>query len=338
MNNKMKIIIPMAGIGKRMRPHTLTVPKPLIRIAGKPIVQRLIEEIVKVCQETVDEIDFVISDFGKDVENQLITIAKNVGAKGKIYYQNEPLGTAHAILCAEKSLYGKTIIAFADTLFKTNFTLDQSKEAIIWTSKVKDPSAFGVVKIDSNNIITDFIEKPLQPVDTNLAIIGIYYFKKGEYLKDELKYLIAHKIQKNGEYQITDALQNMMEKGTSFYTNSIEEWLDCGNKDATVHANKRILEFNKNENLVSLSAKIHNSIIIKPCFIGDNVYIKNSIIGPYVSVGENSCIEKSVINNSIIQMETKVSFVNIENSMIGNHVELTGKQNDVSIGDYTILK
>ena len=140
----MKIIIPMAGMGKRMRPHTLTIPKPLIPVAGKPIVQRLAEDIVKISQEKIDEIAFIIGDFGIEVENTLIKIAESLGAKGKIYYQNEPLGTAHAILCAKESLQGKITVAFADTLFRADFILDETQDGIIWVHEVDDPSAFEI--------------------------------------------------------------------------------------------------------------------------------------------------------------------------------------------------
>lgn len=332
----MKIIIPMAGMGKRMRPHTLTIPKPLISIAGKPIVQRLVEDISAVCEEKVEEIAFVIGDFGKEAEEKLLTIASNVGAKGSIYYQESPLGTAHAVLCAKEALNGKVIVAFADTLFKADFKLDDSRDGIIWVHKVKDPSAFGVVKIDKQEIITDFIEKPNTFV-SDLAIIGIYYFKDGAYLQKELQYLIDNNLQKNGEFQLTDALENMKKKNTRFYTGKVIEWLDCGNKNATVYTNQRILEYHKKENLTDSSAIIENAIIIQPCFIGKNVKIKNSIIGPHVSIGDYSTIDYSVITNSIIQTNTKIACVNIDNSMIGNNVEYFGGKKEVSIGDFTVI-
>jgi glucose-1-phosphate thymidylyltransferase len=332
----MKIIIPMAGIGKRMRPHTLTIPKPLIRIAGKPIVQRLVEDIAGVCRDKIEEIAFIIGDFGKETEEMLLKIASGIGAKGKIFYQDSPLGTAHAILCAKESLKGKVIVAFADTLFKADFKLDESQDGIIWVHKVKDPSSFGVVKTDKKNVITDFIEKPKKHI-SDLAIIGIYYFRDGLYLKNELQYLVDKNIQKNGEYQLTDALQNMKKKGTVFHTGKVIEWLDCGNKDATVFTNQRILEFHKKEKLTNKTAVIENSIIIQPCYLGANAKITNSIIGPYVSVGEDTIIDYSVITNSIIQSNTKISCVNIDNSIIGNYVEYYGGKKEVSIGDYTVL-
>src|SRR6476620_2300483 len=144
----MKIIVPMAGMGKRMRPHTLTVPKPLVPIAGKPIVQRLVEDIAKVCGEPVEEVAFIIGRFGSEVEKSLVKIAESVGAKGTIHYQDEPLGTAHAILCAQSALSGPVVVAFADTLFKADFTLDSSVPGTIWVQRVDDPKPFGVVKLN----------------------------------------------------------------------------------------------------------------------------------------------------------------------------------------------
>jgi len=179
----MKIIIPMAGKGKRMRPHTLTVPKPLINVAGKPIVQRLVEDITKVCGEKVDEIAFIIGpDFGKEVEENLIKIAQSQGAKGTICYQEKALGTAHAIMCAKESISGKTVVAFADTLFKADFVMDTNQEGVIWVQGIEDPRQFGVVKVNEAGVITDFVEKP-ETFVSNLAIIGIYYFKDGDNLK-----------------------------------------------------------------------------------------------------------------------------------------------------------
>ena len=324
----------MAGMGKRMRPHTLTNPKPLIPIAGKPIVQRLVEEISKVSEEKIDEIAFIIGDFGKEIEERLIGIAEDLGAKGSIYYQNEALGTAHAIYCAEASLSDKVVVAFADTLFKADFNIKTETEASIWVQKIKDPSAFGVVKIDDNNLITDFIEKPKNFV-SDLAIIGIYYFRDGGNLRAELKHLIDNKIMVNGEYQLTDVLENMKNKGVKFQPDIIKEWMDCGNKNATVHTNQRILEYHKDDKLISDSAIVENSIIIPPCFIGENAHIKNSIIGPHVSIGKGTKVEKAIVSNSIIQQHAELKEITITNSMIGNHTYVKDVTVEVSVGDYT---
>ncbi|KAA9325539.1 NTP transferase domain-containing protein [Hymenobacter busanensis] len=335
----MKIIVPMAGMGKRMRPHTLTVPKPLIPIAGKPIVQRLVEDIAKVVGQQVEEVAFIVGRFGAEVEQSLIKIAESVGAKGTIVYQDEPLGTAHAILCAKDSLSGPLVVAFADTLFKADFTLDTSADGTIWVQRVEDPRPFGVVKLDEQGRITELIEKPQEFV-SDLAIIGIYYFKDGEYLKRELQYLLDNDIKDKGEYQLTNALENMKNQGAVFIPGPVTEWLDCGNKDATVFTNQRYLEYLKEagEDTVSKTATLQNTVIIQPVYIGENVVLENSIIGPHVSVGDGSVVRHSVVVNSILQKSATVQNANIQNSMVGSHASLTGTPADLSVGDYNALK
>jgi glucose-1-phosphate thymidylyltransferase len=335
----MKIIIPMAGMGKRMRPHTLTVPKPLVPIAGKPIVQRLVEDITKVCNEKVEEIAFIIGpSFGAEVEKMLTGIAGDLGAKGSIWYQEEALGTAHAILCAAPVLEGNVVVAFADTLFKADFKMDTAREGIIWVQKIEDPRAFGVVKLDHSGNITDFIEKP-QTFVSDLAIIGIYYFKDGAYLRSELQYLLDNEIRDKGEYQLTNALENMKTKGTKFAPGKVTEWLDCGNKDATVYTNQRYLEFISNsKELKGDGVMLENTTVIEPCYIGNGAHIVNSVIGPHVSVGAGTRIESSVISNSIIQTHSKIKDTRITNSMVGNYAEIHGKPLDLSVGDYNIIK
>jgi glucose-1-phosphate thymidylyltransferase len=330
----MKIIIPMAGMGKRMRPHTLTVPKPLIPIAGKPMVQHIVEDIAGICPDKITEVAYVISRvFGKEAENNLVAVANKLGAEGKIYYQDEPLGTAHAILCAGESLDGRTLIAFADTLFIPDRTarVDTERDGIIWVQKIEDPRQFGVVTLNREGVITDFVEKP-QTFISDLAIIGIYYFKDGAVLKKEMQYLIDNNLKEKGEFQLTNAMENMKKKGMKFVTSQVAEWLDCGNKDATIYTNKRILE-HKN-----VQGAGEQGTIIQPCFIGKNVKIVNSTIGPFASIGDNSIIENSTIANCIIQTNTKIKSAKLSNSMLGNYVEFSGTCADASIGDYTTIK
>lgn len=333
----MKIIVPMAGRGSRLRPHTLTVPKPLIPIGGKPIVQRLVEDIAKVANEPIEEIAFIIGDFGSEVEQHLIAVAEKLGAKGTVYTQDEPLGTAHAIKCAEASMQGDVVVAFADTLFRADFNLDKTSDGVIWVKQVEDPSAFGVVKLDDNGYITDFVEKPKEFV-SDLAIIGIYYFKSAETLMNEINDIMDQDIREGGEYQLTTALENLRSKGAKFSLGKVDDWMDCGNKNATVETNSKILNYEKESfsNYPS-SAIIKNSLIIPPCFIGENVKITNSKVGPNVSLGNNTVIENSNIDNSLIQEKTTIDHGNLSNSMIGNSAEYYGVSREISLGDYSVL-
>lgn len=326
----------MAGIGKRMRPHTLTVPKPLIPLAGKPIVQRLVESIMHSLPSPAEEIAFVVGEIGSEVEQELLRIAERSGARGRIYHQKQALGTAHAIDCAAPSLEGPVVVAFADTLFRTEFQLNEEGEAVIWTKQVEDPSSFGVVVTDDEGLITAFVEKPRELI-SDKAIIGIYYFRDGAALRVRLRSLIERDKHRQGEFQLTDILQEMLEDGVKFSTAPVEEWLDCGNKDATVQTHQRILESEKNLDLISPEANIHQSIVISPCYIAAGARISDSVIGPHVSIGDNTCIDHSIITNSIIQAETKISDANLDNSMIGSHVVYEGKVSESSIGDHTII-
>jgi glucose-1-phosphate thymidylyltransferase len=337
----MKIIVPMAGIGSRLRPHTLTVPKPLTVIAGKPIVQRLVEDISSVIDEEIDEIAFIIGPakkgFPVDTKSTLLQIAKELGAKGSVYVQEEALGTAHALFCAKDSLSGPCVVAYADTLFKADFKLDANADGAIWVKKVADPSAFGVVKLE-DGFITDFLEKPKDFV-SDLAIIGIYYFKDGGKVRDEIQYLIDNNLRENNEYQLTNVLETLKSDGAKFIPGTVSTWMDCGKKDPTVATNKQVLEFeyNAGNNLVSKDVVLENSEIIQPCYIGANVVLKNTKIGPFVSIGENSIVKDSTITNSLIQTSVIISNAKLDNAMIGNHVKYDGNFISVSIGDYTEL-
>ena len=246
------------------------------------------------------------------------------------------MGISHALLFAKEVFTGKVIVAFADTLFKADFKLDTSKDGIIWVQKVDDPSQFGVIQVNEKNEIIEFVEKPTSFI-SDLAIIGIYFFKNGEAVAREMQYIIDNDIKEKGEYQFTTALQNLNRKGAKFIPGQVSEWLDCGNKNVTVQTNQRYLEFIKDQKLVSSKARLNNSVIIPPCFVGDEVVIENSVVGPYVSVGKSCHIKDSRIANSIIQSNTRISKAVLENSMLGNFVNFDGKALDLSLGDFNTI-
>ena len=339
----MKIIVPMAGRGSRLRPHSLTVPKPLIPVAGLPIVHRLVKDIAKIIKQPIDEVAFVLGDpafFGDDVVNSLKELAESLGAKASIYRQDQPLGTGHAIMCAKESLSGPAVIAYADTLIRADFNLDEEADSVIWVKQVDKPEAFGVVKLNDNNEIIELVEKPKEFV-SDLAVIGIYYFKDVGVLKKELQHVLDKNIKNGGEYQINDGIKGMMAKGRVFKTGQVDEWMDCGNKPVTIETNTRMLNFLKadgEEQLVANSVKLENSKIIEPCFIGENVELKNTIIGPNVSIGKNCVISDSTVKNSLIQTNTIIKNANLEEAMIGNNVVYDGNFTKISIGDYSVLE
>ncbi len=328
----------MAGRGSRLRPHTLTVPKPLLPVGGKPIVHRLVEDIAALCSEKIEEIAFVIGDFGAEVEAELIAVAEKLGAKGKIFYQEKALGTAHAVLCAKEVLDGPVVVAFADTLFKADFKIDENADGILWVKQIENPSAFGVVQLDNDGNITDFVEKP-EVFISDLAMIGIYYFKDGASLRKECEYLIENNIIKSGEYQLPDALRRLTEAGKKFKPGKVVEWLDCGNKEVTVFTNQRVLEFDREKGLdmIHADSKLINSIIIPPCYIGKDVILENSIVGPHVSLGKGSMVTNSIISNSILQDNAIIMDANLKDSMLGSNAKYKGLARDLSLSDYSII-
>lgn len=334
---EVNIIIPMAGAGKRMRPHTLTTAKPLLPIAGKPIVQRLVEDILATAGEGVEEISFIINpSFGKAVEEKLLKVASDLGAQGKIRYQEQALGTAHAILAAADSLTGPVFIAFADTLFKAEFKIEKDKDAIVWTQRVDDPSAFGVVKLAEGERIEAFVEKPTEFV-SDLAIIGVYYFKDGERLRQELQRLLDEGIQSKGEYQLTDAMDHMLKNGVRFYTDQVEEWLDCGNYASTVATAGRVLSIKHSagEQFVHESAQVENSVIIQPTYLGEGVVVRNSVVGPNVALEAGARVEDARISRSIVGANSLVKGIFLEDSMLGANVILEEASKQWSLGDFS---
>ena len=200
-----------------------------------------------------------------------------------------------------------------------------------------DPSAFGVVKVE-DGFITDFIEKPKDFI-SDLAIIGIYYFKDGDKVRDEIQYLIDNDLRENNEFQLTNVLETLKRDGAKFIPGTVSTWMDCGKKDPTVDTNKQVLDFEykAGNNLVSKDVVLENSEIIQPCYIGKNVVLKNTKIGPYVSIGENSIVENATITNSLIQTNVLITNTKLDNAMIGNYVKYDGAFTSVSIGDYTEL-
>ena len=330
----------MAGRGSRLRPHTLTVPKPLIPIAGKPIVHRLVEDIAGVLNQSIEEVAFIIHEsFGKTVESELIAIAEKLGAKGTIYYQNEALGTGHAIMCAKDSLSGPAVIAYADTLIRADFDLDKSADSVIWVKQVDEPEAFGVINLNDSNEIVELVEKPKEFV-SDLAVIGIYYFKDVAVLKNELQLVLDNNIIHGGEYQINDGIKQMMAKGMKFVPGQVDEWMDCGNKNVTVDTNSRMLNFlhQDGEQLIAKNVVLDNATIIEPCYIGENVVLKNATVGPNVSLGNGCKVENATIKNSLVQNLSVIKNANLDNAMIGSHASFDGNFTSISIGDYSVLE
>lgn len=330
----MNIIIPMAGMGKRLRPHTLTLPKPLLPVAGKPIVHHLVEDIGRLFQGSIRQIGFVTGRFGGEVEAGLMRVAESVGAQGRIYYQEEPLGTAHAVLCAEPMLEGPIFIAFADTLFRTDDQVMTDKDGVIWVQKVDDPRSFGVVTLNPNGDIADMVEKPENFV-SDLAIVGVYYLRDGGRLKEEIHSLIARGQKSKGEYQLTDCLRAMLKWGAKIGAGKVNRWMDCGNKAAILDTNRYLLSERPLDvvNARGLSAK--DSVVIPPCYIGEGVVLECAVVGPYVSLGNGAKVSRSTLRNSVVRDHSRIENAVIDDALVGSNAVVAPAPLSLDLGDFS---
>lgn len=330
----MKLIIPMAGRGTRVRPHSHTTPKPLLPVAGTMIIERIVETFARTLDRTIDEIVYILGpDFGREIKETLKEMSERHNAKATFRVQDIALGTAHAVSCANEDLKGEVIIVFADTLFdsKEKVKVDDA-DSVIWLKEVDDPSRFGVA-VHKDGKITDFVEKPSEPI-SNLAIIGVYYFKRGEDLKKEIQYLLDNKVTGHGnEYQITDALDRLLKDDKVFKKATVDEWLDCGTLPAWLDTTGEILAKEKHS-----YDSFENTTIHPPVYIGEGVDISGSEIGPKVSIESGTTIKNSKISNSIIQKDAKIEDCELSGSTIGNNAEAYGAKGEVHIGDHSVLK
>ena len=328
----MNLIIPMAGRGTRLRPQTLTTPKPLIEIAGTTIIQRIVDLVAKESSEKINNIGFILEKKDVDVEKMLQQVSRKNNLSHRVFYQGSPQGTAHAIYSAKELLVGPVLIVFADTIFETKLDFPSNSDGCIFVKEVEDPSSYGVVKTNSKGDITDFIEKPTSQI-SNLAIVGIYFFKNGQNLLNEIKYILDEKIIEKGEYQLTTALENLKNKNLKFIPHKIDKWLDFGTPQTLLSSHQELLKTQPLQ-----YQDFTNTIIKPPCFIDTGVVIKDSQIGPNVSIGKDTVIESSVISETIIQSNCAISGAYLKNSIIGKHVEYTPNATELNIGDYSKLK
>ena len=327
----------MAGKGTRLRPFTLTCPKPLLKIIDKPIVEHLIDQITSRLTTQIDEIIYILGDeayFNSDVVSSLTLIAKKYNAKTKVYRQLDQLGTGHAIMCAEESLHGPSIVAYADTMIQGQISIEPDVDGIIWVKKVEDPSSYGVVSLDEKNNIIDLIEKPQKYV-SDLAVVGIYYFKDISVIRDELKIHLNDKLNPGKEYLLNYGIERMIEKKRVFKSQEIETWMDCGTPKLLIESAKKIMSskiiLEENNSFI----KSGNVKITQPVFIGKNVKIKDSEIGPFVSIGDDTEISNSNIESTLIYKNVKVSNADIKNSILGQYSVYDGSNKEIFLGDYS---
>ncbi|MCS7072832.1 MAG: sugar phosphate nucleotidyltransferase [Bacteroidia bacterium] len=323
----MKAVIPVAGAGVRLRPHTHTQPKPLIPIAGKPILGHLVERLL---ENGIEEYIFVVGYMGEKIENY---ISEEFKDKIRFHFvRQEPrLGLAHAVgLCKNYLEEGKFLIALGDTIIDADFkTFFASEVTTFCVQEVEDPRSFGVAVLNEEGDIRSLVEKPTIP-KSNLALVGLYLIHEPSRLFEAIDYLMQNQIKTRGEYHLTDALMRLIESGVKMRTFKVNRWYDCGKKEILLETNRTLLD-----RLEPTSYSFGNSVIIPPVSIAPHVVIENSIIGPYVAIAEHTEIRDSIIQNSILGAYARLDSIILKNSIIGNDTTLIGKSQSVNIGDST---
>lgn len=320
----MKVIIPAAGEGTRLRPHTITKPKPILPIAGATIIDFIMTEISSI--EDLDEVIFIVGYLKNDMIEYLTNKYKNI--KLTFVEQEEYKGLAHAVYLTKEHINDddKIFIILGDTIFKLNLSNIVSKnENSLGVCEVDNPSRFGIAILNENGIITKLIEKPQEPI-SNLALTGMYNIFNTKELFEAIEYIMKNNIKTKNEYQLTDALEYMIKKGIVFKTFKLDGWYDCGEKSTMIETNRTII---KHE---ILSKGIKDTAIIPPVFIDKDVKIENSVIGPYVHIGRNSKIENSILKNCIIFEEVNISNAFMDNSIISEKATYKGKTHSMDIG------
>jgi glucose-1-phosphate thymidylyltransferase len=336
----MKVVIPAAGTGERLFPHTYSKPKPMVSIAGKPIIGHILDRMGDLKPEEI----IIIVGYKKE---QIISYIKKHYPHYNITFveQRARLGLGHSIHTVKKQVDSAPImIALGDMIFKAGYSEFYKRyqenghcDGAIGVWEVDEPQKYGIVE-EENNCIKSLEEKPEHP-RSNLAIAGVYFIHNTPLLFKTLDHLITHKIKTRGEYQLTDALTLMIQHGAVLKTFPVSSWYDCGHAESLLETNKVLLdEINNTQPQNTTNHHIENSIIIPPVSLGENAHIKNSVIGPHTSIAENTTITNSIISNSIIGANTTINNVNLQASIVGDDAIVSGKHNSLNIGDNSTIE
>lgn len=323
----MKVIIPTAGLGTRLRPHTYSKPKPLVSVAGKPVLGHILDTLG---QLQIDELIFITGYLGNQIEDY---VRKNYDFPARFIEQSELRGQAHAIYLARDIVSGPTLILFVDTIFDADLSrLNQiDADGVIYVKEVDDPRRFGVTFIE-NDRITKLIEKPDNDI-SNLAMIGLYYVRSCERLMQAIEALLERNIQTKGEFYLADALQLMIDDGARFIAEPVAVWEDCGKPETVLQTNRYLLDHGRGH-----PGRAEGSIIIPPVYIDDSAQVSSSIIGPYVSIAAGAVVRDSIIRDSIINRDALIQSATLENSLVGDNALVQGDFRALNVGDSSEIR
>jgi glucose-1-phosphate thymidylyltransferase len=324
MSESLKIIIPMAGWGTRMRPHTWSKPKPLVSVAGKTSLEHLLDMFKSVPSPDNVEFVFIVGPYLGELQVPAFVRENYPGMKAHFVVQNEMKGQSHALWLAREFVHGPAIVCFSDTLLETDFSFlaAEAADVVAWVMPMPDPRRFGVAELNGQGWVTRFIEKP-QSMDNNLVVVGCYYFKQAEKLLAAIEKQMEDELTLKGEFYLTDAITLMIDAGSKVRTQNSENWLDTGTIDATLETNKILLDTGKANR--TRDETVDGVQFIAPCFVHPSAEITNSIIGPYSSVGANCRISNSKIEETILESDCEIEDAVLCRSLVGIQTKLQGK-------------
>jgi glucose-1-phosphate thymidylyltransferase len=334
MENTLKVVIPMAGLGTRLRPHTWSKPKQLISVAGKPVLDHVLEILSSLPDTTKVELINIVGYLGEQIEAYFIQGYPNI--KSHFVLQEDPRGQSHAIYLARQYLTGPMMVVFADTLIETDLSIlsDEKADAVAWVKPVPDPRRFGVVVLNEQNEVTKLIEKP-DGMDHNLAVVGFYYFRSAEDLLSAIEEQMNREMQLKGEYFLVDAVNIMLERGLTMRTEKVGAWLDAGTPEALLETNRYLLE-NGHSNSEEAS-RLASVVINPPVYVHPTAVVENSIIGPHASIGAGAHVNSSIIRDSILEDKAQVTDVILESSLIGRRSQIQRRAGTINAGDNTVV-
>jgi glucose-1-phosphate thymidylyltransferase len=331
----MKLIIPMAGRGTRVRPHSHVTPKPLLAVKGRSMVERIVDTFNRVLPRGLDEGVFVLGpDFGEGVRAQLRDICERHGMQPHFAVQEEALGTAHAVGAARAHLQGEGIVVFADTVFEMEPGVRlEGADVVAWVKEVDDPRRFGVAVREGDHVVA-FVEKPAEPI-SNEALIGIYYVRDLSRLAREIDRLVEEDVRgPSGEFYLTDAFDHMLKEGAVFKTATVTTWLDCGTLPALMETTRYILGKERDDLHQGI---VRASILHDPVYVGPGATVTDSIVGPNVAIEAGAIVQGSIVRESIVFASAQVHNAMLSHSLIGQHAEVQGRPDVVNVGDHSTL-
>ena len=330
----LKVVIPMAGLGTRLRPHTWSKPKQLVSVAGKAVLDHVLDTLSSIPDSMEIELINIVGYLGDQIESYIKAHYPDI--KSYFVLQENPRGQSHAVQLAREYLRGPMLIVFADTLIETDLTFlpHEPTEAVAWVKPVPDPRRFGVALVNDDDRVTRLIEKP-DDMSNNLAVVGFYYFKEATDLLDAIDEQMRRGLQLKGEYFLADAINIMLERGLYMRTQKVETWLDAGTPEAILETNRYLLEHGLDNNPKELESDC--VVINPPVFIHPTAKVSGSIIGPYVSLGAGCVVEKSIISDSILEDEAEAHGVILEDSLVGRRAVLKRRAGIINAGDNTVV-